>query len=1604
MGESKNKTTGIVFSIASSFGLLLSKIAYILEINEDASEEVKAEKVEAFLHKLGYDIKDGKVGEVSTIISGVIDAAKGIEGVVNGLVDFPWGKGASDILDFKISDETKKAGANIFAISKGIVNGIIALKDSIKAFDDNPSSSEALKFLNDNNLGRRFGDHFVISMFQSIDNGHMFDVVFDVENLSDTEINEIKKTAFVKSIKIILATFELFEIFDTQEVNVLYQELNEKTKDLKALNDKRQDEGKDKVEEVTTTINVVQWGRFADVFSFHWGYLADIYPMEASTAKLLFKRFSKLIDAIGKDELLDLLHVDDILDWLKSLIESDDKIPETNKKTTLDTIKNQKKESDKLKGITPIENTNSLTIDKFQFSAISTSIKINKEDLQKYIVEPTERALKREGVTDDIDTLKGPIKQKIITAGKKILELSNKRLTSIQEKDLKDWFKFVKSAYENEKIKIDTSDFDILETLESVKDVILDDIVKIDEFKRLILEHLQSLLSEKLKNRYDDPERITQISLAVALEISSTFIRRFILPKLEDSLASLGNFIQESLMLVLDLTNLIKDLSSSYTALKNLINTVKDTAKSWKDKFDAVVAFIKELTKALPPLPAGKLYKFEEELKVLQTIYDKVDPSSLNQQMIAICVYNYSEAVVKKTKSIRAYDHKDNNKSMAIELCAQLIEKQDHSAAINIFPRVNGTLNHAFDLGDKHKLSVELEGAMNNEENNTNPLGFQISKKGISLTGGEDDVSAGAVFKFERLEPWLILNHKYIKIAIENYPQTLSFVYDKEFEAKYIAALEGASVTLTKQFFKDKVWKIISDAINDDIVASFDTTLSYSTVSGFSFAGAAKLEADFDFSKSFKNLKIDGLHLSLGSGSDKNSLKNLSFKTAVSTNLGLDISGVAFTISDIGIKLDTPILKGGKLSDWDFSVGLNYPDGVGLAIDTEVVRGGGFIKYDKEESEFLGVFELNVVDKFELGVLTILNLDVEDVPGNFSFVGLMMFSGFSVPLGFNFYLTGAGGALGLNRMIDGKVVESGVHDGTLETVFLAKDLQKNINKIEKVTNQYFPIKKEQFFFGLIAKIDFNIPATMTAEVGLFLQFPSPVEIIIFGGLHVVMPKEKPVIKINVFFAGGINFEERFWFDASIRDSSIGGIDVFGDIAMRVLWGKTKGMLVSAGGFHPSFEVPAKYNMPANMQRLSMKIDKKIFTLTMGAYFAVGTNTVQFGAKLDLKASVKVAKLKGYLSFDALFIFNPFRFEVAIKAGVALSAFGVNLLAVELAFNFSGTSPWRVKGKASVKILFWKVRANFDKSWGDKAKEIAPDVTQLFPIFIEAWNDPRNWKTLALDYNDKLVILLDTPKDSLVLHPLQGFSFEQDRIPLNQPLDSYGKTLPADYTRFNFNPKDVFVGEDNDNNAIVENGEKVIEQALFIPADFIKMSNEDKLASPSFVDMDSGFTYKSTQIKNDKENPKYIDYLIDADIVTINNGDFSVKADKDAEEKVIKKKDVEALQYDTKTPFGEDYEYYEKEYDNPMYAEQLYFMQQEYENKQNSLTNEGAIKRNLKSNYKLYNKVEQRFEDIKDKVTHAENKGSYAEVLSVKNRILKERDSELRSTDLVIMVE
>jgi hypothetical protein len=289
------------------------------------------------------------------------------------------------------------------------------------------------------------------------------------------------------------------------------------------------------------------------------------------------------------------------------------------------------------------------------------------------------------------------------------------------------------------------------------------------------------------------------------------------------------------------------------------------------------------------------------------------------------------------------------------------------------------------------------------------------------------------------------------------------------------------------------------------------------------------------------------------------------------------------------------------------------------------------------------------------------------------------------------------------------------------------------------------------------------------------------------------------------------------------------------MCLRLGWGETKGFLLSVGGFHPAFKPPAELHVPA-LKRLTLNIFSGNPRLILTCYFAVTSNTVQFGARLDLLFELSEFKVVGYLYFDVLFQFSPFKFIANIGAGLEVKMGDTTLFCITLDFELSGPTPWHAKGTASFSILFFTIKVHFDAEWGDKSSIEEPSIAVL-PKALEAFNLDANWSTEIPANRRSLVSLRDIPTEAgkIVLQPHGSFKVSQTVVPLVQTLEKFGHNKPADIKKITIS--EVRIGE------LVVNGDYTTE--AFAPAMFKNLDDKDKLGAPSYEQMKGGIKITET---------------------------------------------------------------------------------------------------------------------------------------------------------------
>jgi hypothetical protein len=547
--------------------------------------------------------------------------------------------------------------------------------------------------------------------------------------------------------------------------------------------------------------------------------------------------------------------------------------------------------------------------------------------------------------------------------------------------------------------------------------------------------------------------------------------------------------------------------------------------------------------------------------------------------------------------------------------------------------------------------------------------------------------------------------------------------------------------------------------------------------------------------------------------------------------LGLKLSGdialgpVAVSVKDVGSAVALGFERG-NLGPADLTFRFLQPTGLGLSLDSGVVTGGGFLSFDSATSEYSGVAQLSIE-----GVgLTALGL-VQTKP-DVSFL-LLIGATFPTPieLGFGFALTGVGGIVGINRSVALDALETAVWKGTAKNLLFPSAPITNAATILGTLDTLFPAAPGRYLFGPTGRITWGEPAIVTGNIGLVMELPEPIRIALFGNVVAQFPLKNPIVVLQVSFAGGVDFgSERLFFDASLLGSRIERYPISGDMSLRSSLSSPKNLALAVGGFNPHFQPPAGF---PTLSRLALDISDGPLHLHLAAYLAITTNTFQIGAAIDLKAHVCDCDLAGHFAFDALFVKNPFSFEIDIDASASIAFEGQTFAGIHVSGSLAGPAPWHAKGSASISLLFFSVGVDFDHSWGSPPPPTLPPVDPWTTALAPALAEPASWKcVLPLGVQPVVTLAPATGGGPTLLDPAGEIILDQKAVPLNQPIDCFADTALATPLRFDLAALSV-------NGTALDVADWITVTDEFAPAQFSIMTDDEKLSAESFVSLVSG---------------------------------------------------------------------------------------------------------------------------------------------------------------------
>ena len=229
------------------------------------------------------------------------------------------------------------------------------------------------------------------------------------------------------------------------------------------------------------------------------------------------------------------------------------------------------------------------------------------------------------------------------------------------------------------------------------------------------------------------------------------------------------------------------------------------------------------------------------------------------------------------------------------------------------------------------------------------------------------------------------------------------------------------------------------------------------------------------------------------------------------------------------------------------------------------------------------------------------------------------------------------------------------------------------------------------------------------------------------------------------------------------------------MAVRVYWGDNANFLLTVGGFHPAY-TPPPMDL-GQLARLGIVIFQGNPDVRAEAYFAVTSNTVQFGAHVEVYYGVSAFNVFGFLGLDVLIQFNPFHFVAEIAAMLGVRSGSDVLFAIQVELTLEGPTPWHARGKGSFEIGFIitvTIQRELRRD-GRRARDTLLPPIDVLAEMVTALANLGNWRAALPAASNQQVTLreLPDPAKSLVLHPFGALEISQKIVPLDIAIQRFG---------------------------------------------------------------------------------------------------------------------------------------------------------------------------------------------------------------------------------------
>src|SRR5262249_7396763 len=283
------------------------------------------------------------------------------------------------------------------------------------------------------------------------------------------------------------------------------------------------------------------------------------------------------------------------------------------------------------------------------------------------------------------------------------------------------------------------------------------------------------------------------------------------------------------------------------------------------------------------------------------------------------------------------------------------------------------------------------------------------------------------------------------------------------------------------------------------------------------------------------------------------------FRAGAAFSLAASLGPAGLAIDGLGASLAVQFPdSGGNLGVADLSPDFKPPTGVGVAIDSPFVSGGGFLSFYTDKGQYACVLQLTIQDLVTVTAIGMITTRLPNGARGFSFVVMITAQGFRpIPLGLGFSLTGIGGLLAINRTCDQDFLREGIKNQTLNNLLFPNDPIGNAPQIFGTLNKAFPAQEGSYLFGPVVQICWGTASLLKMDLALILELGRCTRLLILGRVAAMLPSEQEdLIRLQMNALGVIDFDQgSISIDAVLYDSRlVHKFPLTGSMAMRLNWG------------------------------------------------------------------------------------------------------------------------------------------------------------------------------------------------------------------------------------------------------------------------------------------------------------------------------------------------------------------------------------------------------------------------------------------------------------------